>query len=241
MTVFSRHKINRPRSPRMNTGGWQFVYTGFILILLCFFIMLTSFSSLEDAKITRFTQAFSNAVNLFEGGRSLEQGETKINTNAMMVDKEDPMAMLFNKVMMQSRQVDLVNVNIKKTSRGVIITLADKLLFSSGQAKITSNAYLLMEKIGLIIKRIDAPVEIEGHSDDRPIRTSAFASNWELSTARAVNVLRYFIEKQKVDARRLSAVGFSKYQPVVKNDSEKNRARNRRVEIIFKANEKVAQ
>jgi chemotaxis protein MotB len=220
----------------LNPGGWQIVYTGFVLIMLCFFIMLTSFSSLEESKITRFTKAFSTAVNIFDGGMSLEDGETLINSDALTVAKDDIMARLFHDVKQQSQQVGLDHIDIQRSRRGVILTLAGKLLFTSGEAKLSPAAYPLLEKIAQLIKGIHVPIEIEGHSDDHPIHTAAFASNWELSTARAVNVLRFLIETQQVDARQISAVGFSQYQPAVKNDSDDNRAKNRRVEIVFKTN-----
>jgi len=88
---------NRRNPSPVPAGGWQIVYTGFILILLCFFIMLTSFASLEQSKITRFVHAFSSAVSVFSGGRNLEKGRTMINSESMMVDKEDAMAELFKK------------------------------------------------------------------------------------------------------------------------------------------------
>jgi chemotaxis protein MotB len=212
------------------------VYTGFILILLCFFIMLTSFASLEEAKITRFAQAFSSAVNVFDSGSSLEKGETLLHTDALTLDKEDKMARLFQEVKKYTEKEALGYLDIQRSSRGVIVTLADKLLFRTAEAELSPEAYPLLAKIARIIKRIPVFVEIEGHSDDRPIRTAAYPSNWELSTARAVNVLRHLIEQQQVSAHRLSAVGFSMYRPAVKNDSDENRARNRRVAIIFKTN-----
>ncbi|MGD8334598.1 MAG: OmpA family protein, partial [Desulfobacterales bacterium] len=76
-------------------------------------------------------------------------------------------------------------------------------------------------------------VRIEGHTDNVPIRTFLFPSNWELSTARAVNVLRYFIEHHQIDSQRLSAEGFGEFQPLVANDTAENRNKNRRVEVIF--------
>jgi chemotaxis protein MotB len=91
----------------------------------------------------------------------------------------------------------------------------------------------MLKKVGDIIARTGFEVRIEGHTDDLPIRTVHFPSNWELSTARAVNVLRYFIETVGISSERLSAVGFSEFQPMVPNDSAGHRARNRRVEIIF--------
>ncbi len=210
------------------------VYTGFILILLCFFIMLTSFASLEQSKISRFVRAFSTAVTVFSGGRSLEKGATMIDTHAMIMDKEDKMAQLFNTIRALKQSNELDQVTLSKGRRGVVMTLSDKLLFSSGDAHLSASAEPLLVKIGQIIKTVQAPVEIEGHTDNVPIRTVAYPSNWELSTARAVNVLRFLIEQQSISAEKLSAVGLSSYQPVASNDSALGRAKNRRVEFIFK-------
>ena len=217
-----------------DAGGWQVVYTGFILILLCFFIMLTSFASLDHSRITQFVQSFSNAVSVFEGGRSLEPGKTVINADAMVVDKEDPIALLFETVKQAGEQSGLEAVSIQRSDRGVVMTLADRMLFQSGEAKLSPSSYALLKKIGMIVNSAHARVDIQGHTDDQPIRTHDFPSNWELSTARAVNVLRYLITDAGTSPHRLSAVGLSKYHPLVPNTSAENKARNRRVEIIFR-------
>ena len=230
-------KMGRKRgNPRIqqDANGWQMVYTGFILILLCFFVMLTSFASLEQSKISRFVRAFSSAVSVFRGGRSLEHGTTMIDTRALIVDKEDKMARLFETINALKHQHELHQVALDRTERGVVMTLADKLLFDSGDARLSPAATPLLHKIGRVIQTVNVPVEIEGHTDDVPIHTDAYPSNWELSTARAVTVLRFLIEQHHVSARQLSAVGFSSYQPAVPNDSDANRSRNRRVEIVFK-------
>jgi chemotaxis protein MotB len=152
----------------------------------------------------------------------------------MVVDKEDPVALLFERVKQLGKQSGLDDVSIQRSDRGITLTLADKMLFESGKAVLSESSHDLLGKIGLIVNSTRARVDIQGHTDDRPIRTSAYPSNWELSTARAVNVLRYLISETGVPPRRLSAVGLSKYHPLVPNASEENRARNRRVEIIFK-------
>lgn len=223
-----------------DSGGWQVVYTGFILIMLCFFIMLSSFASLQQAKIVQFVKAFSTAVSVLNGGLSLEKGETIFETKFMVIDKEDPMARLFNAVTMYSETLDINQVEMQLSEHGVIMTLADTLLFESGKADLSSDARALLHKIAILIHKVNVPVEIEGHTDNVPIATPAFPSNWELSTARAVNVLRYLIEQQAVDASRLSAVGMSEYQPVASNDTAANRARNRRVAFVFKPQGKEA-
>ncbi len=231
------HPNNRPQDDGASQNpinGWQIVYTGFILILLCFFVMLTSFASLQQSKITRFSQAFSQAVSVFSGGRSLEQGKTMIRSDAMVAHKEDEIALLFEKVRQLGIENQLHQVQMSRSRRGVVMTLTEKLLFGSGNPTLTPSALPLLDKVAAIIKTIDVPVEIEGHTDDLPIRTTNFPSNWELATARAVSVLRYMIEAHQVSARRISAVGFSMYRPVAPNDSAANRAINRRVEIVFK-------
>ena len=218
---------------QVNTNGWQIVYTGFILIMLCFFIMLTSFASLQQSKITRFARAFSTAVSVFKGGSSLEKGQTMINADALILSKEDKMARLFQQVRLLTQQNRLDQVSLHRDERGVVMTLADKLLFESGQAQLSASADGLLDRISRLIQTISVPIEIQGHTDNVPIHTSGFASNWELSTARAVNVLRYLVERKHVNPHRLSAVGFSEYQPMADNSSAAGRTRNRRVDIIF--------
>ncbi len=220
--------------PHQRTSGWQVIYTGFVLILLCFFVMLTSFASLQQSKITRFARAFSHAVSVFTGGRSLEKGDTAIDGDAMAVSREDRLARLFEKVRQLGNTARLDPVLVKRTRRGVVITLSENLLFASGDAQMTESAASLLDKVAWMIRQVAVPVEIEGHSDDRPIRTGRYPSNWELSTARAVTVLRYLVERRGIEGRRVTAVGFAQFRPVAPNDSPDNRARNRRVEIVFK-------
>ena len=216
-------------------SGWQIIYTGFVLILLCFFILLTSFASLQRSKITQFAKSFSNAVSIFSGGVSLEHGSTFAASKALVLDREDRIAWLFAKVETFGHQNGLEGVKLSRSRRGVVLTLADRMLFASGEAAISSSAYTLLDKIARLIKQLDVYVDIEGHTDDQPINNAAFPSNWELSTTRAVNVLRHLISEDGVPAERVSAVGFAEYHPVVPNDTPQNRALNRRVEIIFRA------
>jgi chemotaxis protein MotB len=119
------------------------------------------------------------------------------------------------------------------TSKGVVMRLSDQVLFDVGVADISPEAIPLLEKVGAIIAGSSYEVRVEGHTDDVPIKTARYPSNWELSTARAVTVLRYFIETYGISGKRLAAEGFAEYHPMVPNDSTENRAKNRRVEIIF--------
>ena len=215
-------------------GGWEIVYSGFILILLCFFIMLCSFSTMEEAKIMRFVRSFSNAVSLFSGGASFESGTAVLPESPGMVGSQSDLAKLFADLESLSDRFNLKNeIELLFSREGLVMRLSEHTLFESGVASISPQALALLEKIGMIVAKTTYHIRIEGHTDDVPIHTTVFPSNWELSTARAVNVLRYFIEHHHINSKRLAAEGFGEYHPLVANDTLENRAQNRRVEVIF--------
>jgi chemotaxis protein MotB len=230
----SKKKSNNKNSEGSAGGGWEIVYSGFVLILLCFFIMLSSFSSMEEAKIMRFVKSFVDAVGILPGGLKFDQGSTVLPGSVDIVDSDDQLAQLFSELEELEQHLKKENdITLAYTSKGLVMRLTDRALFEVGVAAISPQAIPLLKKVGEIIAGTDFEVRIEGHSDDLPIKTAQFPSNWELSTARAVNVLRYFLETGEISSQRLSAVGFSEFQPVVPNDSTEHRAQNRRVEIIF--------
>ncbi len=230
----SRKKSRKQNSEGSAGGGWEIVYSGFVLILLCFFIMLSSFSSMEEAKVMRFVKSFIDAVGILPGGVKFESGSTVLPGSADMVDTKDQMAQIFTELEEVSELLKKEKeVTLAYSSKGLVMRLSDRALFEVGVASISPQAIPLLKKVGETIARTDFDVRIEGHSDDLPIKTAQFPSNWELSTARAVNVLRYFLETGRISSKRLSAVGFGEFQPMVPNTSKANRAQNRRVEIIF--------
>ena len=217
-----------------STGGWEVVYSGFVLILLCFFIMLCSFSSIEEAKVMRFVKSFSNAISILPGGLDFESGEYVLFPLPDIVDMDSELANIFKDLSKLTGDFGLEkDVNLLFSRKGLVMRLSDTIMFNLGAAEILPEAIPLLKKVAFIIFKTSCAVCIEGHTDNLPIHTRKFPSNWELSTARAVNVLRYFTEKEKVPMQRLSAVGFGEFQPVFANDKPEHRAKNRRVEIVF--------
>jgi len=215
-------------------GGWEIVYSGFVLILLCFFIMLSSFSSIEEAKIMRFAKSFVNAVSILPGGLKADGGVAIVPISAEMVDSGSPLAQIYADLQALAERLNHKNdITVAYSAKGLVMRLSDYALFDAGVAVISPQAIPLLQKIGAIIAETPYAVRVEGHTDDVPINTAQYPSNWELSTARAVNVLRYFIETYRISSVRLSAEGFGEYQPMVPNDSPVHRAKNRRVEIVF--------
>ncbi len=117
--------------------------------------------------------------------------------------------------------------------RGLVIEIPEAGAFDSGRADLSDDAERMMGRVGEMLSTLPNGVRIEGHTDDTPIRTSTFASNWELSTARATRVVAFLITSAGVDAARLSAAGYAQFRPRGPNTSAAGRARNRRVDLVL--------
>ena len=126
-------------------------------------------------------------------------------------------------------------LSLELTSRGLVITMADDILFDSGKAKLKTKSHGMLKKVADVInvKLPDRNVGIEGHTDNIPIKYSGWKSNWELSAARATSVLHYLIDECGMAPAKLSAIGYGEYKPIADNSAKKGRSRNRRVEIII--------
>ena len=210
------------------------------MILLCFFIMLSSFSTLQEARVLKFVRSFIDAVSVLSGGVNAGEGEAVLNPAAPMVKGEHDLATLMNDLKMLAEQEKIESqVLVSRLPRGLAMRLNDRALFDLGAAEISAGAEKLLKNIGDIIAKTHYQIRIEGHTDDLPIHTVRYPSNWELSTARAVNVLRFLQQNSHISQRRLSAVGFGQYQPLYPNGTSANRARNRRVDIIFISGNKI--
>jgi len=127
---------------------------------------------------------------------------------------------------------NMKGVLITREPRGLLIRLSNRILFDTGSGIIRAESIILLDKIAEALKGINNPIRIEGHTDNLPIKTSKFPSNWELSTARATNIIRYLIENHNFSPKGLSAVGYGEYMPIADNNSKEGRATNRRVDIV---------
>ncbi|HHY37408.1 MAG TPA: OmpA family protein [Clostridia bacterium] len=124
-------------------------------------------------------------------------------------------------------------VRIEMDERGIVIRFAENVLFDLGKADLRPDARKILDEIAKVLAKIPNHIRVEGHTDNLPIATSKFPSNWELSTARATAVIRYMIDLHSIDPRRMSAAGYGEYRPLKPNDSDENRRLNRRVDIVI--------
>jgi chemotaxis protein MotB len=149
---------------------------------------------------------------------------------------------------LKQREIDLRNklqkeltdkdVEISQLKGQLTVSVLDKILFKTGRADIQPAGQAVLEKLAAVLKETDDMIRVDGHTDNVPIGAALrdkYFSNWELSGARAASVVRYFQDKGRIDPLRLEPVGFGEYRPVAPNDSDTNRQRNRRVEIVLTA------
>ena len=196
-------------------GQWQTIYCSLMLLLVVFFIMLIAHSSINRDRFLhkKFIEAKvketpPNAPDLERARESMEQ--------------------LIGSMGMQK------NYPIIKTNEGFKAVVSTPVLFNSGDDALNQSVFPVLDGIIEIARRNDLEIQIEGHTDNVPINTNKFPSNWELSTMRAVNILRYLQKNGEIPSSRLIAVGFAEHQPIADNKTSEGRQKNRRIEILFR-------
>lgn len=221
---------------------WMVTFSDAMTLLMVFFILLFSMSTIDEKKEQALTSAFNNVFN--GGGNNPIMGEG-VGEDVLMNSGEDTQSaqqsqeeeqqasllQLLNQIIEQKGLQDYVSV--EKVERGVSVILVDSLLFQSGSADLKAESKEVLLDIAAVLNEIDNQIIIEGHTDNLPIHTYMFASNWELSTARAVVVTRFLVENAGVNPTRISAQGYGEFRPIVSNDTAENKARNRRVNILI--------
>jgi chemotaxis protein MotB len=124
-------------------------------------------------------------------------------------------------------------VELELQERGLIVRFAEQVFFDLGEAALKPEALEVLKTLAGTLKTLPNPLRVEGHTDNWPISTARFPSNWELSVHRATNVVRFLIEEEGFDPNKLSVAGYSEYRPIRPNDTAEDRAMNRRVDIVI--------
>jgi chemotaxis protein MotB len=216
---------------------WLCTFNDLMTLLLTFFVLLFSMSSLDFSSMKRFQTSLQSALGVLQAGDM-----TAVAIIQSKLDSNDDYEIATEEVVdEESEKIDQAlealdsepGIRVTYTKEGVVLTLENTVLFASGSADINAEAFPLLQKITGWIRKVPLPVRIEGHTDNVPICTEQYPSNWELSTARAVNVVKHFVTVGEIPPQRLSAVGYGQSRPKYPNDTPEDRIRNRRVEIIL--------
>lgn len=242
-----RRRVEEPE----NHERWLVSYADFITLLFAFFVVMYSISSVNEGKYKVLSQALVGVFN--DPDRSVKPipiGEERpLTTRAaqpLVTDSElseaaigeaaDPLQTIANDV----RQAfgDLIasdQLTVRGNELWIEIELKSSLLFGSGDAMPSDMAFSIVDKVASILKPFDNPVHVEGFTDNLPISTAQYPTNWELSTARAASIVR-MMAMEGIDPRRMAAVGYGEFQPVADNASADGRGRNRRVVLVISRN-----
>ncbi len=248
--------MSRPRqTPQVNHDRWLVSYADFVTLLFAFFVVLYASAQVNRQKAVALSNAIRTAfqqLGVFEN-----DGQTKGAVPAMQglpgnvpqsslppstplldppengLSNQDFGAIQAELQKALAAEIRRNVVALHMEPDGLVVSLREMGFFDSGSATIKSGAQGAFARVASILREHSCLVRIEGHTDNVPIHTPQFASNWELSTARATGLVKALIEQYDVSAQRLSAAGYAEFHPVSANDSAKGRQLNRRVDVVI--------
>ena len=245
----------RSADEHVNHERWLVSYADFITLLFAFFVVMYSISSINEGKYKVISQALVGVFN--DSERSVkpipvgdERPLTTTPAEPLIKDSEhtdaglgqspdDPLKTIADDIttafgdLIASRQL-----TVRGNELWVEIELNSSLLFGSGDAMPSNVAFNIIDKVAAILKPFDNPIHVEGFTDDLPIRTAQYPTNWELSSARSSSIVR-MLAMQGVNPGRMASVGYGEFQPVANNATPEGRALNRRVVLVVSRNLEV--
>jgi len=247
----------RRRTPNDSGSGgtWLTTYSDLVTLLLCFFVLLFSMAIVDKQKFQQVALSLRTAFSGGSGIMSANDSDTMISITPFndgdrifdelqkkLEEVEDEKSAYADKL--ETIKVAKVNIqelidqmglneNIKiiEEEHKIILRFDSVILFDSGSAVIKDTARPVIKKLGQVLSTLDTEIIVQGHADDRPINTTLFPSNWELSTKRATNVVRFLIDECNLKEDQLTAAGNAEFKPIAPNDTEYNRQKNRRIDI----------
>ncbi len=249
----------RKEEPEEESGySWMDTYGDMVTLLLCFFVLLYSFSSVDATKwqqlVTAFTGMGGNTP--FSSINEVTARESAISNIDSMVDMQSRSSESSDSFNAEQQQINTVfdelyknirtyidqndiggQVSMLRTDDSITLRFSEISFFSQGRATIRPESKpILMKMVNMIYENYSAisMINIEGHTDNDPISTIEFADNWDLSVKRATNTLRFIIATGFFDEEKLTAVGYGEYHPIATNDTAEGKALNRRVDIVLK-------
>jgi chemotaxis protein MotB len=249
-----RKNAKKSQAPK---GSWMGTFNDLVTLLLTFFVLLLSMSKLNVAEEKEASYSYSNASGFLEGGgiidttvftpfveklsnphpfaKSHNNGRTevarRINQAGRMPANMGGKGDLEASGGEPAGEDSLMYARVKATEISAV--LQEKLIFQTGMAEIENKNHPALKTLCSILRETDCRIKVEGHTDNVPMHSGRFASNWELSAARAVSVLKYFISEGGISPQRLSAAAYGDSRPIFPNTGDRRRELNRRVEVVL--------
>ena len=221
-----------------NHERWLVSYADFITLLFAFFVVMYAVSSVNEGKYRVLSDSLSSSFSKTKPIGDLSVLDFPVSKTRPVVVKEqnasNDNARTYVKVANAISSANVPEgVKVTSTERGLSIRIADDTLFSSGSSRINPEMQEFLDLMAGMVRELPNFIAVEGHTDNQPIRTAQFPSNWDLSTARANALIRYFTEGHNLRSDRFSSTGFAGTRPIESNTTLEGQSANRRVEVII--------
>jgi len=230
--------------------GWLVTYGDLMSLLLTFFILLQSFSSVQESDFKKAIGSIMIALGtqpLGETmivtpmlgkkglGKTAAEGNQALESEEIIDDIQQELKAEVNDSLDQSAEDISKSVNMGITKKGVLITINDSISFKTGSTELSDRFKKVLTAIGKVVapKMDHYEMIVEGHTDNVPIASAKYPSNWELSTSRAIAALRFMLNSENLPQNRVTAVGYGEFRPKASNNNQAGRLKNRRVEIYL--------
>ncbi|MCK5568956.1 MAG: OmpA family protein [Spirochaetes bacterium] len=223
-------------------NAWMITFADLVMLLLTFFVLLLTMSSMDTKKLKSLMTHFRESTGVLQFS-----GAGKVSPLASFVQKyndSSTMLIVTMKDFVESLELaetledilkdNIENVRISDDERGIVLSFSGDFLFDSGKAAIKKEIFPILDALADTIYSCPNDIMIMGSTDNIPINSNLYKSNWELSVYRGLPVLEYFLKEKGLPPSRFYAGGYGSSRPLYPNDTPKNRSSNRRVEIIFK-------
>jgi len=225
----------RRAAPPTRSGHdrWLISYADLVTLLLALFTTLYAASTIDAHKLGPLSSSIREAFDA-PPATAVPGAAPAIVAPVTVVAGAPPREDLQLRLARDlAEAIKLDRVRMHRDARGLILSLPEEAAFAVASSDVSGEARQMVDRIAAAVAPTPNSIRIEGHTDDVPIRTSRFQSNWELSTARASAVVEYLVTTSGLAPGRLSAAGYGEFHPRVPNDTPENRAANRRIDIVI--------
>ncbi|MCT4585325.1 MAG: flagellar motor protein MotB [Peptostreptococcaceae bacterium] len=216
--------------------SWLITYSDMITIILCFFILFFYYSEGQVSILSEVKDSLSTKVeSLQKENKELKQDNEKLSSVLFDIKNiEEDLKTSNNDFVKKLKEKNMLdNIELKETKKGLLIRFKDNVLFTSASANISDFGLEILKEIGKDLNKINNKILVEGHTDNIPINSLKYSSNWELSSARAINVVNFLSKELDIDSSRFSVSGYGSTTPIADNKTKDGRAKNRRIEIVI--------
>jgi chemotaxis protein MotB len=241
----TREKSHNEEEQAMNPDAWMVTFSDLVMLLLTFFVLLLTMSSMDSKKLNDIFIRMKGSAGVLElsGYKEITDLSSFVqryteSENNFIIDQN-----LLNHLIpfegLDAKTEEMIKshsdlLEIKDDERGIVVSFQENILFESGNVALKKEALPVLDSIAGAINSCCNDIIIMGHADNVPVRSELYKSNWELSSYRGLAVLEYFVKQKGLQPFRFTVGGYGPSRPLHPNDSPENRALNRRVEIIFK-------